>query len=302
MTIVAAFYRFVSLPDAPNLQKNLSDQCEANGIKGTILLADEGINATIAGSRQGIEAVLTFLQQDSRFDNLEVRESEAQTPPFERLKVRLKREIVTFGNATANPAYQVGTYVDPKDWNQLIDDPTTLVIDTRNEYEVSIGTFASAVNPQTRSFREFPGYVQTHLDPQKHTRVAMFCTGGIRCEKASAYLLSQGFEQVYHLQGGILRYLKEVPPAESRWQGECFVFDERVAVGHGLEPGSYEMCHACGHPIEQAAQASPQYEAGISCPACYDRLTPERRDRLRQRQQQQAQSNQKSDQIAESGT
>ncbi|MFE4107423.1 oxygen-dependent tRNA uridine(34) hydroxylase TrhO [Almyronema epifaneia] len=290
MTVVATFYQFVSLPDCTDLQKKLLSQGQHHAIKGTLLLAEEGLNATIAGSRQGMDAFLAFLQKDPRFKGLEIRESLAPSPPFERLKVKIKREIVTFDHPVADPTRQVGTYVEPHDWNQIICDPDTLVIDTRNDYEVSIGTFQSAQNPQTRSFREFPKYVQTHLDPQKHTRVAMFCTGGIRCEKASAYLLDQGFQQVYHLKGGILKYLEQIPAEESLWQGECFVFDERVAVRHGLEPGSYDMCQACGHPLDQTAQSAPQFEAGISCPACYDRLTPERRDRLRQRRLQQAQA------------
>ncbi|NEQ31743.1 MAG: rhodanese-related sulfurtransferase [Leptolyngbya sp. SIO4C5] len=283
MTTVATFYKFVALPDYADLQRGLLDISQANQIKGTILLAAEGINATIAGSRQGIEAVLAFLRQDLRLADLEARTSTASAPPFERLKVKCKQEIVTFGNPAANPSQQTGTYVEPQDWNQLIGDSETLVIDTRNDYEVSIGTFQSAINPQTQSFRQFSDYVQQRLDPQKHKRVAMFCTGGIRCEKASAYLLNQGFEQVYHLKGGILRYLAEVPAEESFWQGECFVFDERVAVRHGLAPGSYEMCRACGRPLDQAAKSSPQYEAGVSCPACYAQSTPERRDRLRQK-------------------
>lgn len=284
--LVATFYQFVPLADRVEWQRSLQQVCQEQGIKGTILLALEGINATIAGTPSAIAAVLAVLRQDPRFANLTVKESWHETPPFERLKVRLKQEIVTLGQPDVNPCDRVGTYVRPQDWNMLLADPEVLVIDTRNDYEVSIGTFQGAQNPQTRSFREFPTYVQTHLDPQHHRKVALFCTGGIRCEKATSYLLQQGFEEVYHLEGGILKYLETVPAAESLWQGECFVFDERVAVQHGLEVGTHDLCRSCGHPISAADKASPQYEAGITCPHCYHQLTPEKRARQEARRQQ----------------
>jgi UPF0176 protein len=248
--VVATFYKFVRLPDSAELRSSLHTRCESLDIRGTILLAAEGINGTIAGTPEAIEAFLTGLRLDSRFADLEHKESTASAPPFDRLKVRLKAEIVTLGLPEIDPNERVGTYVKPEDWNALIQDPDVVVIDTRNQYEVNIGSFERAENPQTRSFRQFPDYVQ-RLDPAQHPKVALFCTGGIRCEKASSYMLSQGFSEVYHLQGGILKYLEEVPEAESLWQGECFVFDQRVAVQHGLAAGTHEMCQACGYPIAQ---------------------------------------------------
>ena len=290
---IASFYKFVAIADCPALQAQLLQHCQTHAIKGTILIAPEGINGTIAGTPTAIAAVLSLLRSDPRFADLEHKEAPAEVPPFERLKVKIKREIVTLGKPEVNPAVTVGTYVSPAEWNQLIADPDVIVIDTRNDYEVKIGTFQNAINPQTHSFREFPDYVEQHLDPVQHPKVAMFCTGGIRCEKASAYLLSQGFAEVYHLQGGILKYLEQVPAEASLWQGECFVFDERIAVTHGLEPGSYDLCRSCGHPLSEADKASPYYEDGIACPQCYATLTPEKRARQveRQRQwQQQAQA------------
>ncbi|MEB3337349.1 MAG: rhodanese-related sulfurtransferase [Leptolyngbyaceae bacterium] len=284
--VVATFYKFVSLPDFAEKQEAFLAYCVAQGVKGTILLAEEGINATIAGSRAAIDAVLSFLRSDPRFADLEVKESYTDAPPFERMKVRLKKEIVTLGMPEVNPNHQVGTYVSPEDWNTLIADPEVLVIDTRNEYEVSIGTFQRAQNPHTRSFREFPQYVRDRLNPNEHKKVAMFCTGGIRCEKASAFMLSQGFQEVYHLQGGILKYLESVPPDESLWQGECFVFDQRTAVDHELAKGSYIECRSCGHPISEADQSSIHYEEGISCPYCIESLTEQKRTRNQARQQQ----------------
>lgn len=284
--VVATFYRFVRLPDCAELRSPLLEFCQSRGLMGSILLASEGINGTVAGSSDAIAALLTQLQKDPRFSALEAKYSTAATLPFERMKVKLKSEIVTFGQSEADPTQQVGTYVDPADWNQLVEDPDVVLIDTRNDYEVAIGSFERAQNPKTGSFRDFPSYVQTQLDPKRHKKVAMFCTGGIRCEKASAYLLNQGFEQVYHLKGGILKYLETVPRAESRWHGECFVFDERVAVRHGLEPGTYDLCRACGHPISTADQTSDRYEAGIVCPHCYDNLTPEKRAKQKMRRQQ----------------
>ncbi|MDH6105011.1 rhodanese-related sulfurtransferase [Anabaenopsis tanganyikae CS-531] len=284
--VVAALYKFVSLPDFAEKQEPLLSYCQSQGIKGTILLAAEGINGTIAGSRPGVDSVLAFLRSDPRLADLEHKESYTETQPFERLKVRLKAEIVTMGLPEVDPNQQVGTYVSPQEWNDLICDPEVIVIDTRNDYEVNIGTFKTAQNPQTKSFREFPEYVSNNLDPNQHKKVALFCTGGIRCEKASAFMLSQGFTEVYHLKGGILKYLESVPAEESLWEGECFVFDERVAVRHGLELGSHELCFCCGYPISEQDKASPQYEEGISCPHCFDSLTAEKRLRQQEKWKQ----------------
>jgi UPF0176 protein len=284
--VVAAFYKFTKLPDFAEMQNPLLSFCLNQAIKGTILLAEEGINGTIAGSRQGIDTVLAYLRSDSRLLDLEHKESLTEEEPFERMKVRLKKEIVTLGLPEISPIQQVGTYVSPKDWNAIASDPDVIIIDTRNDYEVKIGTFKNAVNPNTQSFRDFPEYVRQNLDPQKHKKVAMFCTGGIRCEKASAFMLSQGFPEVYHLKGGILKYLEEVPQEASIWEGECFVFDERIAVQHGLEQGTYDMCVGCGHPIDGEDKLSPHYEADICCPYCYETLTEEKRGRLEEKKRQ----------------
>lgn len=283
--IVATLYRFADLPDFAAKRAPLLALGREWGVRGTLLLAREGINGTIAGSREAIDALLAWLRADPRLAALRAKESVAPALPFQRFKVRLKREIVTLGQPGLDPSRQTGIAVPPQEWNAVITDPDTITIDTRNGFEVAIGKFAGAIDPQTRTFREFPAFVQQHLDPEQHRAIAMYCTGGIRCEKASAYLLQQGFGRVYQLQGGILNYLEQVPPTASQWQGECFVFDERVAVGHGLAPGSYEMCLACGHPINAADQASPHYLPGIACPHCYADLTPEKRDRQRARQQ-----------------
>lgn len=284
--VVATFYKFVKLPDFVEKQNPLLAYCQAQEIRGTILLAAEGINGTIAGSRQGVDAVLAYLRSDQRLADLEHKESLADTPPFERMKVRLKQEIVTLGMPEVDPSEQVGTYVTPQEWNQLLSDPDVTVIDTRNDYEVAIGTFHRAQNPETESFRQFPDYVRDNLNPNQHRKVALFCTGGIRCEKATSFMLSQGFSEVYHLKGGILKYLEEVPAEESLWQGECFVFDQRVAVQQGLELGTHEMCPNCGHPISEEDKASPHYEVGICCPFCYTELTSEKRARQEARQKQ----------------
>jgi UPF0176 protein len=282
---VATFYKFVALPDYTSLQQPIQAACQAQSLKGTILLAAEGINGTLAGTQQGIDAVLDHIQADGRLSDLDIKISTALEPPFAKLKVRLKKEIVTLG-IPVSPTQQVGTYIPASQWNEIISDPEVTVIDTRNDYEVGMGSFVRSQNPQTETFQQFPDYVKENLDPAKHKKVAMFCTGGIRCEKASSYLLSQGFEEVYHLKGGILKYLEEVPSEESLWQGECFVFDERVAIQHGLNPGSYAMCYACGHPISPADQASAQYESEVSCPHCFKDLDEDRRDRLRERKRQ----------------
>jgi UPF0176 protein len=284
--VVAALYKFVKLQDFAEKQHPLLSLCQAHNVKGTILLAPEGINGTIAGSRQAIDCVLWFLRSDSRLADLEHKESYTNNPPFDRMKVRLKKEIVSMGLPGVDPNEQVGTYVNPKDWNTLISDPQVTVIDTRNDYEVSIGTFKGSQNPQTESFGEFPEYVRNHLDPKKHKKVALFCTGGIRCEKASSFMLSQGFQEVYHLKGGILKYLEEVPKSESFWDGECFVFDQRIAVRHGLEPGSYDMCPSCGHPISEADKLSSKYQEGVSCPSCFDTLSEDKKARQQEKKRQ----------------
>jgi UPF0176 protein len=275
--VIAAFYKFVTLDNYPDRRQPLLNLCQQQNIKGTILLAAEGINGTIAGTRSSIDIILADLKADPCFADLEHKESIATKQPFDRLKVRLKQEIVTLGIPTVNPNNLVGTYVTPQDWNQLIANPDVLVIDTRNQYEVEIGTFKGSIDPHTDSFTEFPEYVATHLNPQQHKQIAMFCTGGIRCEKATSYLLSQGFENVYHLQGGILKYLEEIPATESQWEGECFVFDDRVAVTHGLALGTHQLCWGCGNPISESDLTAPHYEPGICCPRCYSTITPEQR-------------------------
>ncbi len=283
--IIATFYKFVTISDIEAKKGQILAFCRENQVKGTIILAEEGINGTIAGSGKAIASVLSYLRTIPGLVDLEFKESTSQKLPFVRLKVKIKSEIVTLGISEVNPTQQVGTYVAPQDWNQIISDPEVVVIDTRNDYEVEIGSFQRAKKPNTQSFREFPEYVAKNLDPKQHSKVAMFCTGGIRCEKASSYMLSQGFKEVYHLQGGILKYLENVSSEESMWSGECFVFDERVAVKEGLEPGNYELCYACGHPISEADKNSPQYESHISCPYCYDRLTPDKKARQENRRQ-----------------
>ena len=284
--VVAALYHFVTLDDYVALREPLLDACRANNIFGTLLLANEGINGTIAGDRAGIDAVLAYLRSDPRLVNLDWKESYHDDAPFLRLKVKLKKEIVTMGVPGINPNQCVGTYATPEEWNALVDDPDVVIVDTRNGYEVDIGTFKGAVDPGTISFREFPQWVRENLDPEKHRKVAMFCTGGIRCEKASAFMLKEGFEAVYHLQGGILKYLEEMPAEKSRWEGECFVFDSRVAVNHALEKGSYDQCYACRHPITEADKRSERYEKGVSCPRCFDALTPDQQSRFAERQRQ----------------
>ena len=284
--VVAAIYKFVRLDDCAALRSPLQARCDELGITGTLLLATEGINGTIAGTRSGIDQILTYLRSDPRLADLEHKESTASLPPFYRMKVKVKNEIVTMGVPGIDPTERVGQYVRPEDWNALISDPDVLLIDTRNDYEVEVGTFQSAVDPRITTFREFPDYVKTHIDPQHKPRIAMFCTGGIRCEKASAYMLQQGFAEVYHLQGGILKYLENVPEEESLWQGECFVFDQRVAVGQGLAPGHYELCYGCSRPVSAEDKASEKYQAGISCPDCFDALTDEKRATALERQRQ----------------
>lgn len=284
--VVAALYKFVSLEDFKEIQPRLLEKCQAAGIKGTLLLAHEGINGTIAGSREGIDAVLNYLRSDERLFDLDWKESYCEENPFYRMKVRLKKEIVTLGVPTVDPNRVVGTYVSPQDWNNIISDPEVVVVDTRNDYEYEIGTFKGAHDPQTETFREFPEYVKKNLDPKKHKKVAMFCTGGIRCEKASAFMLDEGFEEVYHLKGGILKYLEEVPQKESLWEGDCFVFDGRVGVTHGLEVGKYDQCYGCRHPITEEEKASEKYMLGVCCPKCFDKTTDDQKKRFADRQYQ----------------
>ncbi|MBH5322158.1 oxygen-dependent tRNA uridine(34) hydroxylase TrhO [Aurantiacibacter sediminis] len=287
---VAALYQFTRFEDHAALREPLFSVCEAQGVKGTLLLAAEGINGTIAGSRKGIAAVLEYIRSLPGCEALEVKFSGAQEMPFHRMKVRLKREIVTMGEPDIDPREHAGTYVDPAEWNALIADPDTIVIDTRNDYEVAIGQFDGAIDPKTASFREFPEWFRRErerlLGEGKQPKVAMYCTGGIRCEKSTAFLNKEGVYEVYHLKGGILKYLEEIPPELSMWSGQCFVFDERVSVGHGLAQGEYGLCRACRRPVSTEDAASELYEEGVSCPACHGERTEEQRARYRERQRQ----------------
>ncbi len=284
--VVCALYKFVTLDDFQAKKQPLLDFMLKNEIRGTLLLAKEGINGTVAGSRDAINALLDYLRQDPRLAEISYKESYTDSSPFMRSRVKLKNEIVTMGVEGIDPKRVVGTYVKPTEWNQLISAPDVLLVDTRNDYEVQVGTFKNAVNPKTDSFREFPEYVKSHLDPNKHKKVAMFCTGGIRCEKSTAYLKEQGFEEVYHLEGGILKYLEEVPAEQSLWEGECFVFDDRVTVNHQLEKGDYDQCHACRLPITEEDKQSPLYQKGVSCPHCYHQTTDDQKRRFAEREKQ----------------
>jgi len=283
---VCALYKFARLENFEALRQPLLTTMEHNQVKGTLLLAEEGINGTIAGPQASIDTVLDFLQQEPSLGAISHKFSYHENNPFQRTKVKLKKEIVTMGVEGIDPNLVVGTYVKPNDWNALISDPEVLLVDTRNDYEVEIGTFKNALNPDTESFREFPEYVKQNLDKDKHKKVAMFCTGGIRCEKSTAYLKEQGFDEVYHLEGGILKYLEEVPAADSMWEGECFVFDGRVAVNHDLEQGQYDQCFACRYPITEVEMQSPHYIKGVSCHRCHDKVTDEQRSRFLERQKQ----------------
>lgn len=287
---VAALYRFTPFADHAALQAPLLAACRAQSVKGTLLLAHEGINGTIAGSDAGIAVVLDHIRGLPGCADLDVKFSRAPAMPFHRMKVRLKAEIVTMGVAEIDPLASVGTYVAPADWNALIADPSTIVIDTRNDYEVAIGTFQRAIDPQTASFRDFPAWFRAQRDKLlgqgQPPKVAMFCTGGIRCEKSTAFLKAEGVEQVYHLKGGILKYLEDVRAEDSLWQGECFVFDQRVSVGHGLVPGSHALCHACRRPVSPEQQAMPEFEEGVSCPACFAERTDVQRAGYRERHRQ----------------
>ncbi len=285
--VVAALYKFVDLPDHAGWQSRLQALCEAHAVRGTLLLAHEGINGTICAPGDGMAAVLDWIEAEPRLEGLSLKFSAAPEQAFLRMKVRLKREIVTLGRPEINPSHTTGTYVEPRDWNRLVDDPDVMVIDTRNGYETAIGTFDGAVDPQTDSFREFPEWAaRLAADPDRPRKLAMFCTGGIRCEKASALMQDMGFEEVFHLKGGILKYLEEVPAEDSRWQGECFVFDGRVAVDHALRPGRYDMCHACRMPLSDDDKAHPAYAPGVSCHHCLDMTDEASRARFAERQRQ----------------
>lgn len=284
--VVAALYQFTTLHDYKKLRQPILDCMLANDIKGTLLLAKEGINGTVAGTDSALQILLAQLRSDTRLQALDCKVSYHQEMPFYRTRVKLKKEIVTMGVEGIDPRRVVGTYVDPKQWNALITDPEVTVIDTRNSYETRIGTFKDAIKPETDSFRHFPEFVDRNLDKTRHRKIAMFCTGGIRCEKSTAYLKEQGFDEVYHLQGGILKYLESVPESEGLWQGECFVFDNRVAVNHALQQGSYSLCHACRMPITEEDKQKTEYSPGVSCPHCFDKTTQAQRQRFAERHKQ----------------
>lgn len=284
--LVCALYKFVSLENFKDMRQDLLEFMESRSIKGSILLAHEGLNGTVSGNQEDIESLLAYFNEDPRIAPISFKFSWHDEQPFYRTKVKLKKEIVTMGVDSVDPKTSVGTYVKPADWNQLISDPEVTLIDTRNHYEVDIGTFKQAINPNTNSFREFPEYVAKNLSPSKHKKVAMFCTGGIRCEKSTAYLKQQGFDEVYHLEGGILKYLEEVDKKDSLWEGDCFVFDNRVAVNHSLEKSHYDQCYACRLPINDADKNSEQYEQGVSCPKCFGTHSEEQLARFREREKQ----------------
>ena len=281
-----ALYKFVTLPNYAALREPLLDAMSKNNVFGTLLLAQEGINGTVSSTREGVDALLKWLDQQPGLENIDTKESYHSEIPFYRTKVKLKNEIVTMGVEGIDPKQVVGTYVKPEDWNALISDPDVVLVDTRNDYEVEIGTFENAVDPKTKTFREFPAWAKDNLDPQKHKKVAMFCTGGIRCEKSTAYMKEQGFDQVYHLEGGILKYLEKVPKEQTLWSGECFVFDNRVAVDHDLKRGSYDQCHACRMPITEQEKDHLHYQEGLSCHHCYGTVDEEQKQRFAERQKQ----------------
>jgi len=284
--VIAALYHFVTLEDHEQLRQPLLDLMLKNNIKGTLLLAREGINGTVAGSQASIDTLFEWFKRDSRLAEVRYKVSFDEEMPFNRTRVKLKKEIVTMGVEGIDPTHVVGTYVKPEEWNALIADPDVTLVDTRNDYEVAIGTFKHAVNPHTDSFRQFPAYVKENMDPAKQKKVAMFCTGGIRCEKSTAYMKEQGFDEVYHLQGGILKYLETVPEEESMWEGECFVFDKRVSVTHALEKGHYDQCHACRLPITEEDKENEHYVQGISCHHCYNKTSDAQRERFKEREKQ----------------
>ena len=286
MLTICALYKFTRLDDFEEIQGPLKIFLESLNIRGTLLLAKEGVNGTISGDNDSIMKSLDYLQKDERLVGLEYKFSYSEKPPFKRLKVKLKKEIVTLGVSNIDPIFSSGTYVKPADWNELITDPDVVLIDTRNNYEFEIGSFKGSINPNTETFREFPAYTKNNLEKYRDKKIAMFCTGGIRCEKSTAYLKSKGFENVFHLQGGILKYLEEVKEDESLWEGECFVFDDRVAVKHNLELGKYDQCHACRFPITDEDKEHPHYEKGASCPRCYGTKNSSQVSRYREREKQ----------------
>ena len=286
MLTICALYKFTRLDDFEEIQGPLKIFLESLNIRGTLLLAKEGVNGTISGDNDSIMKSLDYLQKDERLVGLEYKFSYSEKPPFKRLKVKLKKEIVTLGVSNIDPIFSSGTYVKPADWNELINDPDVVLIDTRNNYEFEIGSFKGSINPNTETFREFPAYTKNNLEKYRDKKIAMFCTGGIRCEKSTAYLKSKGFENVFHLQGGILKYLEEVKEDESLWEGECFVFDDRVAVKHNLELGKYDQCHACRFPITDEDKEHPHYEKGASCPRCYGTKNSSQVSRYREREKQ----------------
>lgn len=283
---IAAFYHFAPLANRKTLRHALQTQCDAGGVRGTILLADEGVNGTIAGPREAVNGILETIRKFEGFDGLHAKFSSANTAPFHRMKVRLKREIVTMGDPEIDPCTRVGSYVSPDAWDEVLNDPDTLVIDTRNDYEVRLGTFEGAINPDIKSFRDFPAWARANLDPDRHKRIAMFCTGGIRCEKASSLLLREGFESVQHLHGGILNYLERQPEDDSMWRGECFVFDQRVSVDHNLSPGTHRMCFGCQEPLSPSDVEHPAYEHGVCCHRCADHTSDTDRKGRRERARQ----------------
>jgi UPF0176 protein len=284
--VTCALYKFVALPNYGSIRHPLLEIMTDNQVFGTLLLAAEGINGTISGTRIGIDSVLNWLAQQPGLENIDTKESYSDNIPFYRTKVKLKKEIVTMGVEGIDPNQVVGTYVKPADWNELISDPDVLVVDTRNDYEVEIGTFKDAINPKTKSFREFPAWATENIGADKNKKIAMFCTGGIRCEKSTAFMREQGFDEVYHLEGGILKYLEEIPKDQTLWQGECFVFDNRVAVDHDLKRGSYDQCHACRMPITEEEKNLDSYQEGLSCHHCFGTLSEEQKQRFAQRQKQ----------------
>ena len=286
MFTIAALYHFTRFSNPATLCTPLQEKCDALGITGSLLLAGEGINGTIAGTREGIEAILAYLRTLPGCAMLEHKESYASLPPFLRMKVKLKKEIVTMGQTEVDPAARVGHYVEAKDWNALITSPDIAIIDTRNDYEVGIGTFRGAIDPETKSFRDFPNWWENNKERFHNKRIAMFCTGGIRCEKSTNYLLGQGVKEVYHLKGGILKYLEDVPETDSIWEGECFVFDARVSVGHGLIEGPHQLCYACRRPLLPEDRTQPEYEHGVACHQCADVTSEADKDRFRERQKQ----------------
>lgn len=283
---IAALYLFIPVADPAELKQKFLQELSPLQLCGTLLIAPEGINGTLAGSALAIQELLICLNNNTGLSQKDVKFSYSAEKPFNRFKIRLKREIVTFNQPHVNPNLRVGAYIEPDQWNTLIEDPDVTVIDTRNKYETLIGTFKNAIDPKIDSFTEFSDYVRENLDPKKHKKIAMFCTGGIRCEKASSFMLAEGFESVFHLKGGILKYLEEIPKEQSRWQGDCYVFDRRMAVGHGLTTGHYSMCYCCGYPLSDKDKTHNLYEEGVSCAYCYEKTSFENKSNYRMRHKQ----------------